>query len=432
LNYRIFIRAGVTSVVAVFLAVSSWAGVLKAGAARVSITPPADEFPFTAEHERAYYGVHDDVYARALALEDEQQNRVVLVSLEVTEVPHAREIVAEVAKVASVTESHVLVMATHTHNSLLVSYHGGEPGAVHAREMARAEQAAVEAAKQAVAQLQPAKIAFGRGEAYLNINNGEASGQKSWNDPTGFSDKGLDVLRLVNEKNEPIALLVNYATHGEVMFRSATKNGGYEVSGDLPGAVSHYLEGRTDAAPVVLFTSAAEGDQLPVFKSLQPSEHFEQADEGASGWVLLDVEARRLADAAIDVAGIASEVNAATLRAVSTTVECPGKKRNLPPEQADAYAVPPVSIPLSLIRIGDVTLEGVGGDLASELGQKLKTASKAAHTTVITMTAGAVGYILPDASYQRNSHGVAGSPLRAGCAETALIQGFKRLEQEAR
>jgi hypothetical protein len=411
---------------------SASAGVLRAGAGRVSITPEGEEFPFTAPHERTYYGVHDEVCARALALEDEKQNRVVVVSLEVTEVPRAHEIVAEVAKAAAVAESHVLVTATHTHNSLLVSYHGGEPAPVHAREMARVEQAAVEAAKQAVSRLQSAHIVFGRGEAYVDVNNGEAAGHKSWNDAKGFSDKTLDVLRLVSDKNEPIALLVNYATHGEVMFRSVTKNDGYEVSGDLPGAVSRYLEGRADAAPVVLFTSAAEGDQLPIFKSLQPSEHFEQTDEGASGWALLDVEARRLADATLDVTGNASVINAATLTAAATTVECPGKKRNASPEQADAYAVPPVSIPLSLIRIGDVTLEGVGGDLASELGQELKTASKAAHTTVITMTAGAVGYILPDASYRHNSHGVAGSPLKAGCAETALIQGFKRLEQEAR
>lgn len=403
---------------------SAYAGTMQAGAARVSITPTVDEFPFTAPREKPFVGVHDPLYARALVLQDEKQNRLALVSLEVSAIPQASALVSDIAQAAGVPISHVLLTATHTHNSLLVSYHGGEPGAVHAQEIARLRRAAVEATRAALQHLQPAKIAFARGQAFVNINNGEAAGLQSWNDPQGFSDKTLDVIRVESSQGAPLALVVNYATHAEVMFRSVTKDGGYEVSGDLPGAVSHLLEGQ--AAPVVLFTSAAEADQLPLFKSLQPATNLAAADEGAGGWALLNVQARRLANSVLDVAATLPPASAdGTLSAAVGSVTCPGKARH-----PQATNVPPVTIPISLLRLRDIDLAGVGGDLAAVLGKKIKDAAPNAKTTVITMTAGAVGYILPDSSYIRPGHGVMGSPLQSGCAENALLQGFAQLARQ--
>ena len=43
---------------------------------------------------------------------------------------------------------------------------------------------------------------------------------------------------------------------------------------------------------------------------------------------------------------------------------------------------------------------------------------------MITMTSGSIGYILPDSSYRLETHGVKGSPLSAGCAEQAIVQGL--------
>lgn len=277
------------------------AGELRAGASRVSITPSSEVFPFTAPHEKPFVGIHDDVYVRSLVIEDGDHHRVAIAVIEATTVPNPQQSVAAVAKEAGVPESNVIVSASHSHNTLMVSYHGGEPGPVHAREFARIQQALVQATREAVANLQPARVAFGRGEAFVNINNGEEAGLPAWNDSKGPSDKTLDVIRVTSIKNEPIAALVNYSTHGEVLFRSATKDGGYEISGDMPGAVSHLLEGDKGLAPVVLFTSAAEGDQVPLFKSLQPAGNLPGTDAGAGAWALLDVQARRLANSVLDV-----------------------------------------------------------------------------------------------------------------------------------
>jgi hypothetical protein len=43
------------------------------------------------------------------------------------------------------------------------------------------------------------------------------------------------------------------------------------------------------------------------------------------------------------------------------------------------------------------------------------------------MIAGSIGYIFPDASYVHPGHGLLGSPLKAGCAEKAIVGGLKPL-----
>jgi neutral ceramidase len=49
---------------------------------------------------------------------------------------------------------------------------------------------------------------------------------------------------------------------------------------------------------------------------------------------------------------------------------------------------------------------------------------------LLTVTAGTVGYILADASYAKPGHGVAGSPLKPGCAQGAIIKGLAELDRK--
>jgi hypothetical protein len=412
------------------LVLPALAGELKAGAGKVMVTPEATEFPYTVPREKTFVGVHDDVYARAIALDDGRK-RVVLVSLEATLVPNPDQVVAAVAKAVGVPTANVMVTATHTHNVLLTFFHGGEPSDTQKREMARLQDGAVEAAKQAVASLAPAKISFGRGQAFVNTNNGEEAGHKYWYDASGSSDKSLDILRLQTADGKPLALMLNYATHGEVMFRSVTKDGGYEVSGDLPGAVSRILEGQAAGAPVVLFTSAAEGDQLPLFKSLQPDSLLPGTDEGAAGWGILDLQARRLAMSAMEtISTMPAGDDKATLFAASAPVTCPGQHYNVDHATGKLVGIDdtgPLSIPLSVIRINDLALAGIGGDIASDIGKSIKSASPLPNTTLVTMTAGSVGYILNDANYEHPGHGAFGSPVKPGCAAHAISNGLNQL-----
>ncbi|MFM2289512.1 MAG: hypothetical protein RL684_2655, partial [Pseudomonadota bacterium] len=280
------------------------------------------------------------------------------------------------------------------------------------------------------ASLQPARIGAGRGEAWVNANNGERLGSREGFDPRGPSDKSVDVVRLESLDGRPIALLVNYASHAEVMFRSTTRDGGYEVTGDLPGAVSSLLEAQPGGAPVVLYTAGAEGDQHTIFKSLQPAGRLPAADAGAAGWALLDAMSRRVASNVLDVtAQLEPGTSTVEIHTAKGTATCPGQKLRVDQQTGKVTTEdrPPVDIPLATLRINDIVLAGVGGDVGTEIGQHLKAESPFRHTTMVTMAGDPVGYLLTDASYERPGHGIAGSPVKAGCADQAVVGGLLKL-----
>ncbi len=388
-------------------------GSLRAGAAKVEISPAADAFPYLSE-ELPYVGTHDPIFTRALVLDD-GANEVAIVVVDVTAIPLPKEMSTAVAAALGIPEANLLLAASHTHSVPLATFHSKTPNKQEQREIDRMRDRTVAAVREAKAHLQPARVAFARGEAWVNVNNGEGIGVVTEADPRGASDKSLDVLKVQTADGKPIAYLLDYADHAEVMFRSVTRNGGYEVSGDLPGVAAKLIEDDVPGAPVVLFASSAGGNQLPMFKSLQPKQYLPAADEGALGWALLDVQARRLADSALaTINGMPTGTAEVKLSAASKLVPCPGKD----PQKAA------VQIPLGLIRINDIALATVAGDVGTEIGEAFKAASPLKNSTMITMTSGSIGYILPDSSYRLETHGVKGSPLSAGCAENAIVQGL--------
>lgn len=403
----------------------------KAGAARVSITPPADAFPYaspSSPNDKPFVAVHDDIFARALVL-DNGAKRVVLVSIENVNVPDAPAMVKALADAAQVSPAQVLVFATHTHSNPLVFFHGHEPSLRQAAEISRTRVSAVAAVRQAIAALAPARIGFVRGSGHININNGEATTGAKTGDPAGPSDKALDVVQVTGADGKRIALLVDYATHAEVMFRSMTRPDGLEVTGDLPGAVANLLEGN-GTAPVVLYAAGSEGDQLTQYKSLQADVgNLPVRDEGAGGWALLDVQARSLAASVVDALAKAPEpVATVALGAAAGQAVCPGVKR-MRDEKGAVVERPAddVVIPLSLVALGPVQLAGVGADLGTVVGQKVKATLPGKPVSLVTMTAGAVGYVLHDEAYARPTHSVMGSPVRPGCAPAAIINGLAKL-----
>ncbi|MBC2666003.1 neutral/alkaline non-lysosomal ceramidase N-terminal domain-containing protein [Novosphingobium flavum] len=413
------------------LADSTAAEAFRAGAAKAVITPPAASFPISSPsspRDKPFVGIHDDLFARALVLE-EGGRRIVLVSLEVTTVPQQEKLIAAVASAAGVPASQVLVFATHTHSNPLVFFHGNQPTAQQQAEMARTLDQAVAATREAVAGLRPAKIALARGASIANVNNGEGKGLTTKHDAAGVVDHTLDVVRVDGTDGKPLALLVNYPTHAEVMFRSVTKDGGLEVTGDIPGAVSRLLEGSV--APVVLYSAGAEGDQQAIYTSLVPAvAPLPAVDAGASGWALLDMQARRIALDAVDaLARGPAPLATGSLSLAKGAATCPGQKlrRDQATGKVTTTATDPVAIPVALLKVGDFALAGVGADLGAALGKTIRAATPKRKTVLVSMIAGDVGYVLPDDSYPAMGHGVMGSPVKPGCAGPALIKELGRL-----
>jgi len=103
--------------------------------------------------------------------------------------------------------------------------------------------------------------------------------------------KTVAVITVTTPAGDPIAVWSNYAVHGVVMFLSKTRDGQSEITGDIGGATSNYVEDRMKGA-IAVWTPAAAGDQNPLFMSTYNQDAPDVHDEGAAGWAILDVQAR--------------------------------------------------------------------------------------------------------------------------------------------
>lgn len=82
------------------------------------------------------------------------------------------------------------------------------------------------------------------------------------NNPDGVSDKTVVVIKFETLAGEPFAIFSNYSVHGTVMGQ-----GNLQISADLPGATARVVEQHYGDKVVSPWTSAAAGDQDPIYRT---------------------------------------------------------------------------------------------------------------------------------------------------------------------
>jgi neutral ceramidase len=232
-------------------------GALRVGAARVDITP-ASNAPSLPSGKYA----HERLYVRAIVL-DNGASRAALIgadqgglSEEIWEA--ASKKIAEELKCPL---QNIVVSATHTHS-------GWGPGGFRALTDSNAPPAPiigqmVDAVRQAKTKLQPARVGFGTGLSYLNVNRDAVDPDSHlWTQASnldGPSDKTVAVLEFLGLNGQPIAVYMNYAMHPVNGFLSGF------TSADFAGAASRYVEQAFDDKPIAVFAQGASGDQNPLY-----------------------------------------------------------------------------------------------------------------------------------------------------------------------
>jgi hypothetical protein len=414
-------------------------GRLRVGAARVDITPPADAaLPMSgyANRTHGFEGIHDHIYARAIVLSDGAATAA-LVSWELIGVPNPAwaDVSARIAKECGIPVDHLLLAAVHDHSAPSPAGIYGNASPKSAEYTERLKQATVEAVRQAKAKLQPARVGYGAGRAYVNVNRRELTPDRGWwlgFNPEGVSDKTLAVLRFETDAGVPIAFLINYPVHAVVM---GPEN--YQISGDIAGATSRYVEqyyartlsdpprsdagyllrprpGQAPADVVALWTSGAAGDQNPV--SLASKD-----------FTMVDALGKILGEESVRVANAIAAAPDVRLYAAQRVVACPGRKVEEGPRPRREYKfqdADPVEIRLSLLLINDIAVTGVSGEVLTPIYLHLKRESPFSRTIMLTHTNGASGYIPDDAGFDQIGYEVTTSHLKPGCAENAIVNGL--------
>lgn len=419
------------------------ASALNAGAAKIEITPTKAQLP------KDYEGINDPIYVRAAVLEQGGQ-KAALVTVDVGAMPDAVwAAVVQGAQGLGIPSANLVLTATHTHSV--------------PRGIPQLEEKIMAALREAAGRLQPATIAYGQGVSYINVNRNivDPKTRRWWEGPNyeGPSDKTVAVVNITSTSGQPIAVYYNYAVHAVVSGQLD------QVSGDIPGASSRYIEGALGGDAVAIWSEGAAGDQNPIFfqqtydlRNIRIADYAKRGEDisnamppGGQGLNRKDpqvarliAQQRQMVDSMGQMLGEEvlrvgrdvldrSEVNPRIFGA-SKTVTCPGRVRTntgragYPGVYNDG---PDVPIRLSLLKIGAIQIGSVNAEVFNPIAQRYKAKSGSARTMMATLTNGMApsGYIPHDEAFGQNTFEVVSSRLKPGCAETAIIEGLLDLEQ---
>ncbi len=398
---------------------------MRAGYARTVISPPPGTYlaGFAARHDPAR-GIHDDLWARALVLED-RARRVALVVCDLCEIDAAfvAAVRRGIQEATGIAPDAVMVAATHTHAApATVALYSPPPDAWWLQALpARVTDAAVAAARH----LAPATVSAGFGR--------ETSVARNRRRPDGPVDHTVGVLR-VDRPAEAPALLVHYACHPTVLGPDNLL-----ISRDYAGFVVDGIEQATGGW--ALFANGACGD-VNVGHSVDrsalglalPGRTFERAaDLGGR----LAGEALRVAADTQPVSGglaAASRRLAMPLRPTPPLNEmqarvraCRARLRTLEAarddddtltaarlellyaelgrtwveERGDAEAE---TVEVQAFAVGDVAFIGLPGEFFAESGLQLRQRSPFSHTMTIGYANGGVGYVPPTAAFAEGGY----------------------------
>ena len=441
----------------VLLSVTATARGLRVGAAAVVITPPLGT-PLSGYYEpRGSTGVLDDIYCKALVIE-QGGTKVAVVACDLLTLPRptvvaARQLIEQQTRIPG---TQVMISATHQHT-----------GPVVARESARdqLDGGAGEAGRRYTAGL-PALIARGVAEADEKLTPARASaalgreerlsfnrrfwmrdGSLSWNPrkqnpdivrPAGPIDPEVGVLYFDTPQGVPLAAFVNFAMHPDT-------TGGTKVSADYPGVLARLLADYKGAGMVTLFANGACGN-INHRDVNWPDRQSSPEEARRIGTALAGAVLRtwpRLRPVSPGALKVRSEivrlplppVTADDLARAREVVARVGDPRTTFMEKVKAFQVldvvaqagRPFEVEVQVITLGDqLAWVSLPGEVFVELGLAIKQASPYAQTMIVELANGSVGYIPNRAAYAEGNYEVVSARCAEGSGEM-LVEAALRL-----
>lgn len=244
------------------------------GAARVKITPEKSLWMAGyAARKKPSSGVVQDLYAKALAIEDHTGQRLVIVTLDLIGVPRALRdrLVADVKQRHGLSPESLLINASHTHCGPELRLQRvpleGPPAEVEERLQLSLEYTEQLFGKlsalvgEALSQRAPARLSYQHARCGFAMNRRRPVEQGWQNAPyaDGPVNHTVPVLRVTAPDGKLRALLFGYACHNTTM--------GFDFfCGDYAGYAQQYLE-ETHPDAVALFLTGCGGDQNPYPRS---------------------------------------------------------------------------------------------------------------------------------------------------------------------
>ncbi len=420
---------------------------LRAGAAKVDITPAAGELP------ASYEGIHDRIYSRSIVI-DNGVTSAALITVDIGMMSDKvwTGLTERAERELGIPAKNVMLTATHTHSVPWVLGPDFEDKVFASVKLAREK-------------LQPARLSYGTGVSYINVNRNiiDRNTGQWWEGPNydGPSDKTVAVVKFETPDGDPIAVCYNYAMHAVTVGQLDM------VSGDAPGATSRYIEDSFDDNIVALWSTGACGDQNPLYfqqtydlREIRIKDYAKRGEDisnsmppGGQGLNKQDPTVIRLMNQQKQMIlsmgqflgeevlhvmrGMDRYSTSAIIYGNQRIVTFPGRRRTNTGragyagtyEDADS-----VKIRLGLLLIDDIAFASVNGEVFNLIAQRLKKESPYAKTMMLTVTNGVAnsGYIPNDAAFGYYTFEVLSSRLKPGFAENGIVNGLLDMMYEAK
>ena len=246
---------------------SAW----KAGVARTCITPDGSYWMAGyASRNRPSEGTLQDLYAKAIAIDDAKGSRIVIVTMDILVV--TKDLAAAVARRSKekygLPRSRLLLNCSHTHCGPEIrlyreSLHNIPD--VYAKKMRKyvknLEENLVDIIGDAIDNQRPVRLSVNQTTASFAVNrrnNRESDVPKLRKDGKlkGPVDHAVPVMQVTDADGKIMAVLFGYACHNTTL-------GIYETNGDYAGFAQHYIEDKHPGSQA-MFVMGAGGDQNPL------------------------------------------------------------------------------------------------------------------------------------------------------------------------
>lgn len=328
-----------------------------------------------------------DLAARALVLRQKDVT-VALVTLDLLGFPSALGDRVR-TQIRAIPPQNILISSTHTHSApdcyAFPDGKGGHTGDL--KYMDFVCQRAAEAVNAALEHLEPVT---------LRVATGEAKGKIAYNYyAPDLYDRRMSVIQAIGKQGKPVATLVNYAVHPEVLG-----NGVGILSPDLVGPLCDKVEAQTGG--FAMFVNGAQGgmitaDNRDLNRPRDPQRGYWH-DERT--WEECLRIGRLMADEALRIVKDASEQRDPALYCASLNVRFPVESPRMwavvtgSPLKYQHNDDQSIDARINIVNLGTAQILTIPGEALPNIGFYLKRKMRGQHNLLFGLTNDAFGYIL--------------------------------------
>ena len=441
---------------------------MKTGFSKICINPPLGT-PMVGYYEkRRVKGIHDDIFAKAVAFDDGER-RAVIITVEVcllssVQCDHFRE---KVAEYINIDKAGVYINCSHTHTGPTIGYEKLSQLEGNDEYDKTFEGSLCKVAEEAFLDMRESEFSYAEGRAEGisfvrrfrmkdgSVRTNPGVGNPDIAFPLGEVNETVKLIRIDRDGGKNL-VFINYGLHADSV-------GGEYISGDWPNVMCNTVEKVLDNAECI-FLLGSQGDIGHI--NTNPAQgarrglEYESFDGVPRGYEHTLHMGRTVAGAAIGIYGKAEPFSADKISFGSKRIFIPsnqdnsklpesrkikelyesGRAHELPYEDMELTTVVAEAMricelehgpdgfefTLSALRLGDFVLAGLPGECFAEIGRRIEDGFGKTQIMVCCLTNGGDSYFPTSSAYDEGGYEARTSRLKKG-GDDIIVKGMLEL-----